>query len=235
MEPSMKLLSYNVQTGKHIDRVIDWVNRLPEYEIVCFQEFPKDKIAESIKFLGRISYGYRFAPSFTKRAKVFGQLTLFRTDRLHLKKSIILPLGVNRVEQSILRTTIARSALITTLRYQKRTITVVNIHGVAFASNRLKMKKIQHIIEKLGRVVTPVVMAGDYNISSVVGKRALVRSMLKAGFDGYPAKIATHRVGIFRHQFDYIFTRKCFLRKLRVDRIKFSDHYPIHATLTITR
>ncbi len=74
------LLTYNVQTGKRIDRIIDWLNRLPHTDIICLQEFPKEKIEECMTLLGRIPYAYVFAEGFTYRRKIFGELTLYRKD-----------------------------------------------------------------------------------------------------------------------------------------------------------
>ncbi len=111
---TIQILSYNIQFGKHVDRIIDWVNRQSQFDIYCFQEFPQEKILESVTVLGRLPYGYKFTASIKKRGKIYGQLTLYRKDHMKLMRTSVISLGINKLERSIIKNTIPRSCLLTT-------------------------------------------------------------------------------------------------------------------------
>ena len=226
----IKILTYNVQTGKKIDRIIDWLNRLPDTEIICLQEFPKDKIEESMLLLGRVPYKYVFAEGFTYRKRMYGELTIYRSDCIKNIRSKIVTLGINTIERRILRTTIPRSYLLLSGTIHGIPITFINVHIVALAMNAAKYAQVTLMLEQLSAINNPLIVLGDFNISSIIGKKRLIGLFKKSGFIMHPKKIATHRVGIIRHQFDYIFTRRCVISEQSVWRVKFSDHFPIAAT-----
>ncbi len=227
------ILSYNVQTGKRIDRIIDWLNRLPKTDIICLQEFPKEKIEECILLLGRVPYSYVYAEGFTFRKRIFGELTIYRTDMFKHVTSNIRTFGINPMERRILRTTIPRSYLMISGCIHKTRITIVNVHIVALATNAAKYAQVTTMLEQLTKVKTSIIVSGDFNISSIIGKKRLISLFKKSGFTMHPKKLATHRVGIIRHQFDYIFTKKCSIIEQTALKIKFSDHFPIQAVCNI--
>ncbi len=225
----MNLVAFNVQFGKRVDRVIDWANRLPSTDVLCFQEFPKDKIRECLRLLSRRQYGFRFAPSLVRRKQLFGVLTLYRKDRMKLVSTSILTLGMTKFERSILRHRTSRSCLITRFCYAGRTVIIVNVHFVAFALNTYKYLQIEKTARGLAKKNIPVIMLGDFNISSVMGKSKLLTIMKTYGFETEQKRLATHRIIGLRHQFDYVFARWCRLSSIRSGIIRLSDHFPIFA------
>jgi endonuclease/exonuclease/phosphatase family metal-dependent hydrolase len=229
----IQILTYNIQFGKHTDRIIDWVNRQSKYDIFCFQEFPQDKIHESISVLGRLPYGYKFTASLKRRGKIYGQLTLYRKDRMTLRHTKIITLGINRLEKSIIKNTIPRSCLLTTFNIGKEILLVANIHLVALTINKYKYIQAEAVINALVRRVCPVVILGDFNLSSILGKKQLFYLMEKHAYTTDHARISTHRVGVFRHQFDYIFGKHCTVVYKKIKSIRLSDHLPIAATIRI--
>jgi endonuclease/exonuclease/phosphatase family metal-dependent hydrolase len=231
---SFRVLTYNVQAGKRIDRIIDWLNRIPHTDVICLQEFPQAYIKECITLLGRIPYGYSFAQAFTLRNKVYGELTLYRKDRWDSVRFQSVPLGINRLEKRVLKTTIPRTCLIATCRYKQIIIVVCNVHIVALATNRVKYEQVSRIMQTLNKKHTPVIFAGDFNISSLLGKRKLSKLMLESGYTSHTKRISTHRVGMIKHQFDYIFGNRCVVVKQYVDRVKLSDHFPLFADIEVT-
>ena len=230
---TIRAVTYNVMLGKHLDRIIDWVNRLPDHEVMCFQEFPQKRLREFTMLLGRRPYGFRFTPSFTFRKNIFGQLTMFRKDLLELVSTRVVPLGINRVERSILRTSLPRTCLIMTFRKKDVEFVIVNVHVVALTVNKTKYVQVEHIVESICGRSLPTIMLGDFNISSVVGKRKLIAQMATRGFFTINSRLVTHRVSIFRHQFDYVFGLLCSVRRLKAERIRYSDHYPLLATIAL--
>ncbi len=226
----LKVLTYNIQSGKRIDRIIDWLNRLPYTDIICLQEFPKDKIDECKLLLSRVPYGYAFAESFTFRKRTFGELTIYRKDRIKNVFSKIVTFGISKMERRILRTTVPRSYLLLEATVSRKKFVIVNVHVVALATNAVKYSQVERMKDSVKKIDSPLILLGDFNISSLLGKKKLLHVLKGEGFSMHPKKIATHREGIIRHQFDYVFGRKCSIIEQKAERVKFSDHYPITAT-----
>lgn len=216
--------------GKRIDRIIDWLNRLSDTDVICLQEFPKEKIDECMLLLGRIPYANIFAEGFTYRKKIYGELTLYRTDVFTDVRAKIITLGINTIERRILRTTVPRSYIILSGCINGRKISIVNVHIVALATNATKFAQVKVMLEQISTIKTKLIVSGDFNISSILGKKRLISLFKKFGFSMHPKKLSTHRVGIIRHQFDYIFARRCAVSEQSAHRVRFSDHYPISAT-----
>jgi endonuclease/exonuclease/phosphatase family metal-dependent hydrolase len=109
-------------------------------------------------------------------------------------------------------------------------VAVANVHLVALARNIVKYSQVALITKALLKYTVPTVILGDFNISSLSGKKKLLKLMVASGYESSKKRILTHRVGIFRHQFDYVFTRRMKIRTIRSYRLRFSDHYPIHVS-----
>lgn len=229
----LNVLSYNVHFGKHLEKIIYWLLQKPTFDVVCFQEFPKHAISPFLKAFSGAKYGYRFAPFLQRRRTTFGELTLFRKDQLTLVKSLTVSLGINSGERVMLRARIPRTSLISILRYKKKTIVLVNVHLVNVAFNALRYKQITEIMSRLNRNSTQSVFLGDFNMSSMFGRRKLFALMEKSGFDMQKKRLSTHRFAGIKHQMDYIFWKGCRVNDLSVERVKFSDHYPISFTVSV--
>ena len=109
----------------------------------------------------------------------------------------------------------------------------MNVHVVALAVNSVKYAQVKHLIDHVRHLRCPLVLLGDFNISSLLGKRNLFSTLKREGYTMDPKKILTHRVGPITHQFDYVFCRNCEVINQHVEKIKFSDHYPLMAQCQI--
>jgi len=229
----ISVLSYNVHFGKRLEKIIYWLLKKPSYDVICFQEFPKSEIAPFLRAFSSAEYEYRFAPFIKRRKIVFGELTLFRKGKLVLVKSSTVSLGINHGERVMLRSRIPRTSLLTVFQYKQQQIVMVNIHLVNVAFNTLRYKQILKIIDRLDHRMIPTVLLGDFNMPSVFGRKKLFALMEEYGFDMVRKRLSTfHIVGV-KYQMDYFFWRGCKVNNLSVERVKYSDHYPIRFTLTV--
>lgn len=229
------IMTFNVQFGKRLDYIIHWLRQAPGQDIVCFQEFPEDRIVYFINELNNLSYGYRFARSLLRRHRVYGELTLFRTPDFRCTRSTVIEFGINRIEGRLFKGSFPRNCLICTLLNKKKIFVVGNAHMSALALNRLKYKEAELVVRMLESRRYPSVILGDFNISSVLGKGKLVRLMEKYGFVTEKRRLSTHRIAVVRHQFDYIFAKRCEVANMTVQKVRFSDHYPVFAVVRIIK
>lgn len=227
------IMTFNVQLGRRLDCIIAWLSRVSNPDILCFQEFPEEKIAYFMKSFRVTAYGYRFTQSLVWHKRIYGELTIFRTNTIRCTSSSILRLGVNRFERRILKNTFPRSCLITMFYYKNISFLVANVHLAAFAVNKYKFQQATSVVETLMKKRIPSVVLGDFNISSIFGKRKLLILMRAYGYETERKRLSTHRVAVVKHQFDYIFTKQCKISSLSVLRVRFSDHYPMLATVVI--
>lgn len=228
---TIAIMTYNTHFGKHVDRIIDWTNRLPVQDIICFQEFPEDKIKESVEVLGRTPYGWRFTPSLTFRKRVYGVLTLFRSDKLTLVSTSVINLGLHPVERSLLKSKVPRRALSTTFVYKKKLLRFVNAHFVSLAFNRTRYRQVEKVATTLVKKFIPSVLLGDFNISNILGKKKLVALLGHYGFTTSQGKVITFRLMGTRHQYDYVFVNGCTIEKMWSERTRLSDHYPVFSVI----
>jgi endonuclease/exonuclease/phosphatase family metal-dependent hydrolase len=225
--PMISVLSYNVHFGKRLEKIIYWLLQKQTYDIICFQEFPKHAIQTFLRAFSTATYGYRFAPFLLRRGKTYGELTVFRKSKLNLIRSTTVFLGINRGERVMLRARIPRTSLITVFKFKNKIITVVNIHLVNVAFNALRYKQITKIVDKLNLHITSSVLVGDFNLPSLFGRKKLFALMDKNGYSMQKKRLSTHHFVGIKHQMDYIFWKECSVLNLSVERVKFSDHYPV--------
>lgn len=224
-------MTFNVQLGKKLDRIIEWLSHIPPVDILCFQEFPRDKVAYFMQTIHK-KYRYRFVQSLVWRKRVYGELTVYHKE-IACTSSSVLRLGISRFEHRVLKNTIPRSCLVTKFRFKNISFIIANVHLAAFAMNKYKYRQAEVVVQKLMKKKPPSIVLGDFNISSIVGKRKLTHLMHTYGYETERKRLLTHRVAVVKHQFDYIFTKQCRLDILSVVRVRFSDHYPVFATCVI--
>jgi hypothetical protein len=98
----LSVLSYNIFFGKRADEIISWVAVLPkQFDILCFQEFPKEKIPFLKKVLRPAAYAY--ASNVIYKGKDYGQLTVVMNQKIALVDEAEIKLGSNMVEDKILQ------------------------------------------------------------------------------------------------------------------------------------
>lgn len=230
---TITIVSYNIFFGKRLHKIIPWINSLRRADIICFQEFPKARLTEFLSAIPKRRYGHRFTQSFILRKKIYGELTLFRQKKFRLIYARKLSLSIRPREKRILRKSMARTCFLTTFSAGSKTITVANTHLPYLAANRTRYKQIHRIATHLVSLHQAAIITGDFNLHSMSINKKLIAFMGRYGFHTSPERLATHHVGVIKHQLDYVFGVKCRILKLEAPRVRFSDHYPIIATVQL--
>jgi endonuclease/exonuclease/phosphatase family metal-dependent hydrolase len=230
----VRLITYNIHFGKRLIDIITWINRQPDADIICLQEFPAAFLITFYRSLTRGIWGHRFTKSFLLRKKTYGLVTVYRRKKLRLAETKTLLMGINRMEKSLLGNPMEKSCLLTTFRVGRKTITVANTHLVFLAANRSRYKQIRMITDHLEPHRNPLVITGDFNIPSVRAKNTLIRYMEKFGFRTIVKRLSTYRFVVWRYQLDYVFVKRCTLASLTLERTRFSDHYPVTADIRLS-
>jgi endonuclease/exonuclease/phosphatase family metal-dependent hydrolase len=229
----VRVLSYNIHFGRRLEEILDWLAGEPSPDLICFQEFPKHKISFCIRALAKSSYGYRFAPSLgSGKNKEYGVLTLFRKNILHPVSFRRVAIGGNILEKAWFKGNISRHTLVTVFRHRETTLVLVNIHLVSSAPNSHRYRQINTIIRALHQYPHPVVIAGDFNIPDIMGKRKLIRLMKNNLYQTDEKRMSTHRIAGIHTQVDYVFWKDCTVRTIRALKVRYSDHYPVRFTMS---
>jgi len=230
----IRLITYNIHFGKRLKKILAWLATQKNTDIFCFQEFPQQQIADCMKTLKDKPCGYSFAPSIRRGKKIFGQLTVFRTDRMRLISSSVLVLKTNRLDRLSLGRTTGRSCLLNVFAIRRKKFAVANAHLSWLAVNRGRYRQIEHIVEHLDSYRFPNLFVGDFNITSLLGRENLFAFMKKYFYQTSEKRVATHRIALIKHQVDYVFGKKCEVVNLEAVRIRFSDHYPVIANVRLS-
>ena len=227
------LISYNIRFGKRLEDILAWLKTQVRVDILCFQEFPETKIFDCLTAFGNTSYGYSFAPSMNIRKKTYGELTLYRTDRMKLVSSTIVRLNTNTIDRFSMGRRSSRSCILTVFQMQQKKVALANIQLASLASNKLRYGQIQNIIDTLASYNIPRLLVGDFNMTSMIRRKRLIAYMRRHRYLTEVKKVATHRLIFINHQLDYVFGNNCTVETLSVERVRFSDHYPVKATLSL--
>ncbi len=228
----LRVITYNIFFGKRLKGVLSWINEQKTADIICLQEFPEAKLLDFYKALSP-DWGHRSAQSFIFKKKIFHLVIIYRKAAVRVIKNETLHMGVHPMEKRFLGNPMEKSCLLLTFRSGKKTFTIANTHLVFLAANRARYKQIRMIAETLFSNKHASIITGDFNLHAIRPNKKLIKLMKTYGFQTLPKRLATHRLGIMKHQLDYVFTSKCKLTGLEVERIKFSDHYPVIATVQL--
>lgn len=226
----IRVLSYNIRYGKKLSDILAWLQpQYKQYDVICLQEYPQSKRHLLEKHF-EPQYQYVFSHGFTTKKDSFGQVTLFDTSRLKTEHSTTVQLGSNVLEDAIHRHKGERTALITKLINGEGGLLLVNTHLACLAINRQRRNQLQLIVDHLHSIndhkTQAKIILGDFNYTSLMRQRSLVRFMTKNNFvSAY--KESTHKLLFFKHQLDYAFYNNCKIHNVEVERIRFSDHYPV--------
>ncbi len=226
----LRVVTYNIHFGKRLIDIISWIENQTDADIICLQEFPVVYLTTFYRSLSR-DWGHRFTDSFIFRKKIFGIVTLFRKKKLRLMHSKTLLMGVHPMEKSLLKNPMEKSCLLTTFRVGRKTITVANTHLVFLAANRSRYKQLRLITDHLATHNHGLIITGDFNIPRIRAKDTLIRRMKKIGFQTTATRLSTYRMALWRYQLDYVFVKRCTLSSLSLERTRFSDHYPVTASI----
>lgn len=241
----VRLLSYNILFGKKLPRITSWIHHEhthdKPFDIMCFQEFPERAISSFIRSLKictpNIFSHALFAPAIYKGHQVFGQLTLFNHKKLALSSSKTLFLGTSKIERYVFklwRTRTKRNSLIAHFHAltRKRAFTVVNTHLTTLAFNTHRINQLTRILAELNGQNSSLIV-GDFNYTSLIRLGRLIRFMKMHLFENASHRLRTHRLFYIPQQLDYIFTRGLHVKTVRTQRLTFSDHYPLMASIEL--
>lgn len=231
------IVSYNIFLGRKIEEIAEWTASLkPVPNIICFQEFPEEKISYFLKKTKLNNYRFSFAKSLVKRGKVYGELTLYDLGKIKLWQFYDLSLGISFLEKNFAFSGGRRSALVTLFSYGKTKFVLVNVHLVLLALNAKRRKQTNKIFDYLKTLdldlKTPVILLGDFNYTSIAGQKKLLELVKDKGFSNafiYP----THKKLVLIQQIDYVFYKNCNVTDVNISKLNLSDHFPIQFKLKI--
>jgi endonuclease/exonuclease/phosphatase family metal-dependent hydrolase len=226
----LQLLSYNVQYGKKMNEIRNWLGGLPKQpDVLCLQEYPQPHVKKS-NSLHSLGYTCHFAESFTKQGVAYGELTAYQPKSLSLDSHYALSLGSSKLENRITNNTGQRTALVTTFTYKKRKVAVANIHLICFGLNKKRRNQLQLILDTLSQP-TQAVILGDFNYPNHIAGSGLTKFMRANNFHSAGDNLHTHSLLGINQQVDYAFLRACEARDVRVEAINYSDHKPMFVTV----
>lgn len=228
----LHIVTYNIHFGKRLKDVGPWIERQLAADVICLQEFPLVQLTSFYRSLPH-GWGHRSAQSFIFRKKIYCIVTLFRRKTMRFVKEKTLLLGAHPMEKSLMKNPMEKSCLITTFRFGTKNVTIANAHLVFLAANRSRYRQIRIITDHLARYHHPLIITGDFNIVSVRSKNRLISRMETFGFRTIAKRLFTYRLVLWRYQLDYVFVKRCMLSHLTVERVRFSDHYPVSAGIRL--
>ncbi|MDO8610131.1 MAG: hypothetical protein Q7R95_06260, partial [bacterium] len=125
----LSVLTYNIQYGKKLTSIIQWINYLPKLpDIICFQEFPEKRIKQFIQEIKNKKYKNQFTQSLKKKNNTYGQLTIYDSIKLKVKENKSIELNKSFIERIFSPNTINRKALITSFEYHDKIFVLINVH-----------------------------------------------------------------------------------------------------------
>jgi endonuclease/exonuclease/phosphatase family metal-dependent hydrolase len=240
----ISVLAYNIHFGKKIDLIEKWLLKNPDkFDVMCLQEFPFDEDSSFLTTLRKHGFDFKFAPSsfLTKprgKKNQFGELTLFKKNKLKLLDSTIIKLGANFLEKRF-RVQGQKTSLLTVFQYKNEKIVITNSQLVCYAFNSRRINQISKIIKKVKALgnhsAFPTVILGDFNYTSRIRQQKLIEFMEKNELiNAY--KTHTHKYFFVKQQLDYVFYNGCSVRNVKIGRrIKYSDHSPVWFDLDFTK
>jgi endonuclease/exonuclease/phosphatase family metal-dependent hydrolase len=231
----LSVVAYNIHYGKKLELIRDWLLAKRRFDIICLQEFPIKKHSEFLELFASQGYKYCFAPSFIRRKTQYGELTLFDTKKIKLIHCQSVELGSSLLEDRFIenrfrKTKGQKSSLLTLFKYKNKKLVLANSHLLAFALNSRRLNQLNKImsnVDKIGdHTKYSTVILGDFNYTSIIRQKKLIDFMTQHEFKN-AYKTHTHKLFFLGQQLDYVFHNNCSIKKVKVDRIKYSDHYPV--------
>lgn len=232
----LSAIAYNIQFGKKLKLIQNWLLAgRKHYDIICLQEFPFKKDSEFLRTYEKKGYKYTFAPSFSRKKAQIGELTLYDASKIKLIQSHTLKLGSNIFEGRFIdsrfkKTKGQRSSLLTLFKYKDKKLVLANSHLFTYAFNSQRINQLHKILKNVNKIGDHTeyssVILGDFNYTSIIRQKKLIDFMKKNEFKN-AYKTHTHRLFFLKQQLDYVFYNNCSVKKVLVDKVNYSDHYPV--------
>jgi len=235
----LSVLAYNINYGKKLSLIQRWLLKRPdEFDIICLQEFPFNQGAEFLESLKKHSFDYKFAPSLSGKNKLYGELTLYKKNKLKFMDERIVKLGTNLLETRF-RKKGQRTSLLTLFKYKDKKIVIANSHLVCFALNSKRINQISKIIKNVKVIgdhsAFSTVILGDFNYTSRIRQKKLIQFMETNELQN-AYKTNTHKLFFVRQQLDYVFYHNCAVENVNIGKkVKYSDHSPVWFDLDFSK
>lgn len=232
------VFSYNVLHGLRLRQIMRWIAReQPVHDIYCFQEYPEAQVEYAIQALsGTRTLKHIFSHNFTKRSRVYGQLTLYDAGTITLAQVTRVPLGFPSIfEKVFFHLKGQKHALISHFESKEGKFTLVNTHLTALGTNAKRRSQIDTIMKHLQSDILsgiPKVLVGDFNYTSLFKQNFLFQFMKRYGLEN-AYRAYTHKLLFVKQQLDYVFFHNCSISDFRIFNTPFSDHYPLTFTVKI--
>lgn len=206
----MKLVSYNIHRGTDISnkptlkRIIKYLKDL-DSDIICLQEVLYHQF---IKIKYSIGMDGVFAANVDNKAMKYGICT-FSKNKIELNNHILL--SSKKEQRGLLH---IKSSI-----DNKDNFNIINTHLGLDKEERVK--QIIEILNFKNELVGPTIICGDFNDKNI---------SLGDYYDSavYLNKCNTPTLPKYNARIDYIFVDKNYIPKeYIVDKVLFSDHYPI--------
>lgn len=229
----VNIISYNVEYGNNLNEIYNWIKSLEKQpQIICFQEFPEDKIDELRNNKIFQNQTLCFAKGLTSRGKFFGELTIIDNTRLKIVSNNFIDFGVDSLESKFKRKKIKRSAIITILKNRENKFSITNVHLTPLSLNSRRKKQLKEVVGNIN--LNNSIIIGDFNYSSLLTRGGLVVLMKEHSYYLAGEKIITNK---YKHkipqQLDYVFYKNVEVKNVEVLELPYSDHFPVLADLDI--
>lgn len=254
------LLTYNTLFNKAFAGLTTIIKKYRP-DIICLQEV--DTSEKNLNQLKKFNYELAdYANSFLQFGRIFGVATFYNRRKFIFLESQTPNLPRTIIEmlltiiQIILRVGKPKTVLKTDLleKTTKSKISIFNVHLILFATNEVRIKHLQQVLDSFHLAETlPVVIAGDFNyypyrrkkLEKTMKEYGLteatrnIRQTVQFSSDGkfehfnliqkLSAKIINKTI-VHRLKLDYIFFKNLKLKETKRIEVKYSDHYPIFST-----
>ena len=126
------------------------------------------------------------------------------------------------------------SGIMDDMSSEKITSTVTKLSKKLGFAFKKRADQAETIKKELEKSTIPTILCGDFNEPPVSYSYRCLRGKMNDAFVETSTGLGvTYNEGIFRFRIDYIFYSKDFQAvKYQTDKVKYSDHYPIHCLLS---
>lgn len=227
----LSVLAYNIYKGKNLNQIITWLDNLAvQFDIICFQEFPKTQMRLLKENKRYFNYQFHYATSFIKNKSDFGELTVVYKKKLSVIDANIITLGHSFIEKRVIGIRRERTSLITRLRYNNKIILLANAHLAAYTINAKRRKQLLKIIEFINtdnknEGISSIIL-GDFNYTSLFKQEKFLKFIKNTGFLNAHKDVTHNLFSLTFHQLDYILYKNCMISDIQIQHMPFSDHFP---------
>ena len=213
----LTISTFNIFNDNNKDKYLEIEKYIKEYniDILGLQEaYPKvvKKLSLTHQVTGKFRYLY--FPRHNEANPIITNLEILKT------KTKWLP---------YLPTLIPRIVTITTIKYNKEVINVINTH-LAYENNQVQEKELNKLLEILKSLANPIILMGDFNLKNnnpiFIN---FINELEKLDIYQVPINEKTYKSPNNVRAIDHIFLSK----KFKIDSyevikdLPISDHYPI--------